>query len=341
MAVVSCDNIGVGDEVKLATLNIKTDGTDSNSRSLTAALDKNEANYVEVLLSKGGTAKYYRAEGYFGPTLKISVPVDTYAATDVIMLIGRKSDKTLLAIGAPAAGFTVPTDDEIEFVVASLLSNISAYEIPGVSPDPNIPPDFAINEGSGVDGTTGDKIEDGLFVSLTGSGLFDGTNPCFQVPHDTTGIEASLTIRGFTTDTGANVYAIAPTNDVVIFTENSGNTSAITLGTVTPAANNAITDAGKISFTFDTPTLASNVAKRYFITFDLPVVGFVPTIKAAIEIDDGAGGTLDEYRTEWHIRGGTGDGQADFTGTDERQGVPLLVKNGINANSYFMAKPSW
>ena len=128
------------DGEQLVTVKVNTGGT-AGSRSLTDALARSEAIYVEVIFKYTDPdttdTTYYRADGYYGPTLKVKIPVASYDpadnidnpfGNDAIILIGKKSDGTLLATGVLDASYLVVDDtiDKVEFTVESLTADIHA-----------------------------------------------------------------------------------------------------------------------------------------------------------------------------------------------------------------------
>jgi len=130
MLAVSCENGSVAEKAeytedgqRLVTLKVNTGGT-AGGRSLTNALVKEKANYMEVIFKRG--IKFYRATGSVFEQLSITIPAGEYTTSEAIMLIGRVSDKTLLATGALSAGVNVQTNNqEITFLVAILNTNTS------------------------------------------------------------------------------------------------------------------------------------------------------------------------------------------------------------------------
>jgi len=345
MAVVSCDSgiqqAGV-DEDGLVTVNISTGEAAGNSRSLTTALAKTEANYVEVIFeikvedsTPGPTVtKYYRAEGYNGTDLKIKIPAGIYPSTTTVsnltttntalILIGRKSDKTLLATGVISTPVTVTTGTTITFTVTALKIDTS----------PSASSSFNIDETSGT--TRIDTVAG--WVGETKSGLYGEEALCFQVPFSTTGITGQLTIDGLGT-TGAYINVVdgttfSPAVTPVTFKQNYGTTSAITATLVTPSGITTTVPkpigtaaTNQIEFTFAS---GGNYAE-YTIIFDIPVVGFS---KAT-----GSGSVA----REWHIRGGTDEGQPDFSEgslDDANEGVGIIVTNDPVPKHKVIIKPT-
>jgi len=313
LAVVSCDSIlGVpgsdkavkydADGRELVTLNITTSGALGNSRSLTNALAKEGADYMEVIFK--GDPLYYRASGQFGGAIPISIQKKDYTTADAVMFIGKRSptDYTLLAVGYLTGELklktgTAPTENKVAFTLTSSLTallNVNAASPPGSA--------FEITESSW--GTVSGWDEDG--ISKIGK---VGSLPSFQVPKTTTAtsIEAKLTIGGFPgiTPPPALTVKSAP---VVTFTENANETPVPVVGATSAvfAADNCT-----LSFTFDTTTASVGA---YIITFKIPV---------ALSTDTGDLG--------WFIRGGTLSGIADSNATGSKaDGVLLSVQTTPN-----------
>jgi len=318
-AVTSCDNFPIpggekpeytADGRKLVTLSVNIGGT-VNGRSLNDTNAKADADYVEVVFKHG--SDYFRTEGYFPTPIKIKIPADDYEIDEAIVLVGKKSDSTLLATGVltattpPSTGLTFQIDENttsITFTVTSLVANITAGGGAGKA--------FEIHEDSGNVGGTGDKIEDTDFAGLTNNGLFQtgAENPWFQVPVNTTGINATLTISGFSA-TGNKIVRVSGGTPLT-FSKVTVAAEEIPSSSVTsPAVNDAIGAQGKIDITFATPTAIASSPNRYQIIFAVPVVGFQSGITNQVT---------------WNIRGGTTNG-FDFTtaGTGKEDSIPLLV----------------
>lgn len=327
LAVVSCDIGSVAgkpeyteDGRPLVTLKVSVG---SGSRALTDALAKSAANYMEVIFKSGG--KYYRKDGFLNGTLSLKIPADSYTKDNAILLIGRKSDNTLLATGTTTK-VVAATDNgtTITFSIVSLTADLSA----------SAGSTFAIIETSGDDGTDPpnlvpiEETAGGVFKDNTSSGTFkiDDSTPCFQVPTDMAGIKATLTIDGLT-NTGANIIVadgskVKPTAVTpVVFTKVEGDDPISILQTaVTPTIGTSVTAAGKIGITFT--TIGEGC---YIITFKIPVVGFAiyddPTIPTAHPTTTPG---LEKALT-WFIRGGSEDGYQKDTGEYADDGVPLIV----------------
>jgi len=299
LTVTSCDSIIPGLETekaeytadgrKLVTLKVNISGTESNNRSLLDDSAKGTANYAEVVFVND--SKYYRAGGYLSG-ISVKVPAGTYNATNAIILIGRKSDGTLLATGTLDTDFIVPSDPKITFTVSSLVTDLNA----------NTSSTFAFKIEEAFPAST--PISGTTFANKTSTGKFDEAgHPCFQVPPNKADIRASLTINGFAT-TGTNIKVAD--NAKVTF---SGIPEITVLSTtITPASGTAVGPSGKFGFDFDTGEVG-----EYIITFKIPVVGFSSA--------NGIGSTSHI----WYIRGGIKtDGNPDFSKNDE-EGVALLV----------------
>ena len=286
------------------------------SRSLTTTDAHSKAAYVEVIF-KHTDGTYFQKADYFDianplEDFKISVKGGTYNTNQAIMLIGTM-DGTLLATGVPSAGITVPTVTSITFNVTSLTSNISAVTIPAVASPPApaaipaIPPDFSIDN----------PVDTAFSGKTTATDKFvipevAGKHPCFQVPKDTTDIEASLTINGLTDSSSNIIVSAVPT---VKFLPTS---PTITYTITTPASTgSAIGTTKQLAFKFTTTGVG-----QYRITFDIPVYGFAEKGTAAGKVPNGI---------TWHIKGGTKPGW-DVTGTDPEEGIALIVIT--NPDSY-------
>jgi hypothetical protein len=201
MLAVSCDNIPgqkPDTEDGFVTLSISTGGT-AGGRSLSHALALGAANHIEVIFRKdtvpvSNTYKYYRAHGYLIEQLKVKIPTGTYQADDAILLIGLENgtDHTLLATGmldaselTGAGGTLVVTSatDSITFDVKSLVADIHAGAVT---------PAFIVDPSSG---TTPGTLSSQGYTAANIIALHNGS-PWYQVPAATTGIKATLTIKG-------------------------------------------------------------------------------------------------------------------------------------------------
>jgi len=294
MLAVSCENGSVADKAeytedgqRLVTVKVNT-GRTAGSRSLTNPLAKEKADYMEVIFTKGG--KYYRAAGSVFEDLSITIPAGGYNVDEAIMLIGRLSDKTLLATGVlsdPATPVTTESQD-IEFTVAILNTDTSA---PGSTANK-----FAI------DASAASPSFDGDFTGKIDKGVFKGL-PCFQVPTDTSEIKASLTIGGFGSS-GSLIKASQVSSPAITF-KGTPVISGSDITVIAPAAHDPVGTTGKIDFKF-----TSKGEGNYIIIFDIPVRGF----------DDEKTGHL-----LWHVRGGTKLDSAADSATDEDEGVRLIT----------------
>jgi len=337
LAVVSCgNNLTDQNDDGLVTLSVNTGGTDA-SRSLTTKLAKQEGNYVEVIFQSGG--KYYRASGAYNVSLKVNVPKDTYSSANAIVLIGRKSDFTLLAAGVPTTAITVPDVKVIEFTITSLTADVSAQGSDFVITETNFPSPAWV---------TGD-FKKGLFYDG------DDTSPCFQVPTAQTinPVPAKLTINGLASTNANIIVNAAPT---VTFNKSSDDSDMpeIVSGdiTVTAPTNSSAIGTGGLVFNFKTGP--AGTYGRYIITFEIPVVGF--------STDVSPGGTT---AIPWKIRSGTnGDDQPDFVGEtrlipdtsvgalpgamvadpsfkgDPHRGIALLVKDDPSTTYSIIVNPT-
>jgi len=309
-ALVSCDGVigGFGGEKveytpdgrKLVEIKIPT-GDPAGGRSISGTLNESEVNYVEALfVDPVVSTAFYKASGYKGTTLTVSLPGGTYDDTNSVMLVGKRSgsDNILLGVGSVSDGGTVSGAGTMEFTVTYLETNLkagaaSSFKIDGTTGAP------AVNTGNG-----------GAFNGKLHLGEIFSAGDCFQVPTGTVGIGASLTFAGFA-DTGANGFGDTGGNifvngtPTVTFTQFLVTSPAITVlpADITPKDGDPIGTDGVIGFEFTTTAVGT-----YMVTFNIPVVGF----------DALSGGIT------WEIRGGTKPGQPDFDG-EEEDGVPLTV----------------
>jgi hypothetical protein len=345
LALVSCDNI-IGEKPEydadgrqLVTLSIDTNEIVSNSRSLTIASAHKEALYAEVTFKVGG--KFYHAAEFIALGLKVKIPVDTYTTADAVLLIGRKSDGTLLATGAldTGAASTIDvtlTNPTVSFIVTSLEADIHTGVYDNAGTPTIVSSSFVINEGSPA--TTPISTLAKWKANSTKIGTwFDGSSFCFQVPtnvQDDDGIVATLAISGLNDFPNYRIGGVTPptvygTGDKIFIVDGSDcdpalsstdivNFKALTINTVTPTAITDVTAPaagaiGKttpISFSFKTPAntaLTTDANGYHIISFGIPVRGF---------------GSADCLT--WFIRGGTGRGNVDTAG-EEAEGVALLV----------------
>jgi len=302
LALASCDGIGPKSEDAgngLVTLTINTGETAGNSRSLSNThAHAQDWLFVEVVFKFGSTPKYYRGSGYYGQDITMSVPVGTYDGTtnDAILLIGKKTDGTLLATGVLAStGITTATTN-VTFTVTSLAADISTVGTDLVF----------TNEGS-------------LFSGKTKLGNI-GADTCFQVQTDQSSVTGTLTFSAGLASTGSKLKVIAPavTGDDLKITKIAG--AALTSPSVTPATGGNF-GSNKIVITFDTPTSnAPSLVGAHEICFNIPVVAFAEEFT-----NPSATPPTGPLHYTWYIRGGTKTG-FDFTGGEER-GIILLVKD--------------
>jgi hypothetical protein len=300
-ALVSCDDVigGLGGEKveytpdgrKLVEVKIPTGG----DRSITDGFAGPKVNYVEVIFFDG--TQYYKTGGFKGTTLRVMIPADTYGDANAIMLVGNRSgnDYMLLGTGRVTANGAVPNANPMEFTVTYINTDLSvggSFEIDETSIS-TIPVDFT--------GTT-DK------------GEIEGFGNCFQVPVNKTDIKASLEFTtGFAVIYGKIKMAIpAVPQPLVTFTEfiNTTTPTPIILGTTTPANGGTIPADAKFLFQFTTGAVGGN----FMISFNIPVVGFDPSVPDGIT---------------WYIRGGTISGQPDFSGGKEDSVVLAVLANPV------------
>jgi len=304
MLAVSCDNVNTGqNDDGLVTLNVNTGGT-AGSRSITDTQAKDTADYVEVIFKSG--SDYYRANGYQGANLKVKVPAGTYDNSNTLILIGKKSDGTLLAFGTATTTVTVgpgeAPDPTITLSASSIETNISA----GTGTD------FVITNTNIV------AVNPAFTTTVVNNGVFfDGTTACFQVPTGVVattypdGIEVTLGLTNADFSTLGDRIKVQSSANPVKFTPigSSPPINPIT-GSVKPTTD---LSAGEIEFAFNTTTTEG----KYAITFDFPVVGY------SLAWSAGKG----SQPLTWHIKAGT-EPSYDFGGdTAENETVPLIVVN--------------
>jgi len=276
------------------TLNIITSGALGNSRSLsnTNAKETGVADFVEVIFKSG--TNFYRATGWFGASLPITILEADYAVGDAVMFIGKKNsdtDYTLLAVGHLAAALNLktgskPTGNKVAFTVTSSLTA-------PLNADATLPA-FAITEGT-ISTETGWETAG---VSKKGK---IGAQPSFQVPKKS-GIGATLTIGGF--PTGITAFTFAGQTATLKLISALTTTIAATPGAASLSSGNCM-----FSFSFDT---SSATGDAYIITFEIPV-SF----------------STDSSGLGWKIRGGTISDVADSTGS-RAEGILLAVLTAPN-----------
>ena len=309
LAVVSCENFTgekpeyTADGKRLVTLNVKV-GRTAGDRALTNDLAHEEADFMEVILKSG--TRYYRAEGLLAQTIKIRIPADTYNKDNAVLLIGRASDDTLLAVGTLAVPVNVTSNTTLTFSIKSLTTALYAGGT-GL----NVPT-FVIDETSGTPAIN--SADGGKFAGKTANSTFvDGKTTCFQVPTSTVDIMATLTISGFNDNTANDSLVLAGDKDVIFTPKDTVET--ITFDPATDAAVTFTDGTCKIGLTFETAGFGG-----YIITFKIPVVGFAKWISEATT--PGLGN-----QKIWNIRGGTipaPNGYQPIIGTGE-EGIALLV----------------
>jgi hypothetical protein len=303
LALVSCDDVigGLGGEKVEYDQNgnrlVEVSIINKIDRSITDdfAKEAENSNYMEVIFSKGGS--YYQASGLRALPLKIKIPVGDYAIGEAILLLGRNSDKTLVATGvltgnpsAPAFPFNVTAlTTSISFTVTSIETDIRASASPL---------SFKINEGTGTPNLI-NSVTSG-FGGKTNGGKFGGVT-CFQLPLSTGNIGASLEFSGLSAS-GSNIIMAA--GSTIKFTEIGTSPAITTITTVTPGSG-ALGTTGEIGFTFGTTT-----AGQYIIFFEIKVVGFATGIPDA---------------TTWNLRGGTTRNKEDLDATDPTKGEGLVL----------------
>jgi len=286
---------------RLINAKVKVGGTTA-SRALTNALAKGAADYMEVIFKAKG--RYYRADGLLTQTLSLKLPAIAYNNTNAILLIGRKTDLRLLAIGTTNTPLALLEKDyTIIFTIKALEADLYAggtptFEIDEDKPTTDAGPNPVIK-----------SLKDQNFPeNIIKSGTFDDeTTTCFQVPINTNGIEATLTIAN-TVSTIINTS----TPTVTFTIKRGGSTNEITA--ISPSVT--FTTSGVITFSFNSKGESSHI-----ITFDVPVVGF------EAYVDDNTTLGLVNAKT-WHIHGGTiTKTPIDFQPTEDsgEAGVALIV----------------
>jgi len=181
-------------------------GTSSSSRALTDTLAKAGVDFYEAVFKDPGDAtKFYRKEWTKGQSAKIYLPTGDYGtSTNAILLLGRASDKTLLAVGTVTAvdGATspntsvTPTSTSITFTVASLVTDINkTYTAPTPTPNPTSGSTFAITAPT-LNATTAGTLP-----------MVDGY-PYFAIPHDPLiATTVTATYQLFVSSGSFNTYA--------------------------------------------------------------------------------------------------------------------------------------
>jgi hypothetical protein len=321
LAFASCDNNPTGQNGDgFVTLGIDVGGTTGNSRSLLDGPAHDEGKYLEVIFKQG--SDYVRAETAWDlrGKLKIRILTGDYgvaatgAPNDALLLIGRLKDGTLLAIGTlkdidndPDTPLTVTqSTNSIAFTVKSLIADIHAQ---------TAVTDFAINESS-PSASTIISTAGWTTVGTTRNGTYtlDNVSPCFQVPINKVGIEATLNIQNLT---GSNIPLLLASTpaDAVEFEPLSG-AAAIDATLTNTAGDNLGLAANKIGFKFNSGASTAG----YIVTFKVPVVGFAVYNSATPAVNAGL-----KYALTWYIRGGTKEGLPDLTGITPNEGVALIV----------------
>jgi len=281
---------------------------------------------MEVIF-KGGS-RYYRAEGLLSQTLKMKIPAGIYDASNAILLIGKRSDKTLLAIGTTNidTDTLTPTNNTITFTIKSLTAALYAGGEDHTSASGlDNTPTFVIDEDTPTQSSTVDSLKTkGFTAAIIKDGTFtDEDTTCFQVATDTAGIGAKLNIKGFD-GAGVKIAKVDKTGTIpaVTFTASKGTPPAIIVDK--SDIDFYITGGtGTIDFIFNTAGEGG-----YIITFDIPVVGFV--VYDDTSDPTTTPGLVDQLT--WHILGGTIPAPASYQpleGSGEA-GVALIVTSEPN-----------
>jgi len=312
-AVTSCDNIPVpgsepveytADGRQLVTLTVNVGGT-VNGRSLTDPLAKAGADFVEVVFKKG--SDIFRAEGVFPTPIKIKIPTGSYTIDEAIVLVGRESDYVLLATGVMSGTTPVSSGSDfqisdsttkITFTVQSLTANIKAG---GGS--------FEIAENTGSPTAIEDNPDFAGKTAVGSYGADPNKNPWFQLPSNTSGIDATLTIAGLSA-TGSKIVRASGVNAVTASKVTLTAEDLPSIAVSSPNVGDPITN-GQITITLATPVNIANSPNRYGIIFNVPVVGYESGI---------------QNQVTWVIRGGTING-FDHTNSGN-DSIPLLVYSG-------------
>jgi len=344
------------DGLELVTVSVNVGGTVGN-RSLndTIAQTVGVTDYFEVIFKTPktgapGSFSYYRKADAFALTVKIQIPVGNYGTggtSDAVVLLGKASDKTLLATGVitkvtysdstaddVAAPFNITNKtSSITFTVEALEANIAAgggaFQI--VETSGKVPGSSTLKPVNG--GGTGP------FSGATDNGgaTYDDATirRWFQVPPLTDEIGATLTISNFT-NTGNFIIRKTSADPGVTFDPISGAPAIISPSVTSPAAKAQIGTTGVIGIQFSTPAITAEPSK-YQITLKIPVVGFTEYDPGEPEDDSDPGNVIPavpsttpglDGQLTWYICGGTTTTPAldfDITGAGGSVGIPLLI----------------
>jgi hypothetical protein len=265
-ALVSCDDVVGGSggkylpDGKMVKVNIVID--EGRSMIDNAGL-RSAANYMEVFFKGPDAATtIHHAKGIRALGLSIELPVGEYLQADTLLLLGRNSDKMLIATGrlSNPAGETIATGNStIEFTVTSITANL----LSGIGTSIVL----------GGAGTTG--------------GLYEGFS-CFQVSSGGTAT-GTLTFGGFAAN-GVNVImAAGSTLNFFLVDAATNATLPAFSGAITTPVNGTAVGAGAIGFSF---TALSTVDVAYKGYFDIKVVGFATSGITGAETWSLRGGTV-------------------------------------------------
>ena len=308
---VSCDNISSGssglsglsgrNDDGLVTVNLNIGGG-GNSRSLTDTLAHSGTNRYEVIFRKQttpGNYTYYQKDQAYAVTTQVKIPTGDYTANDAIILLGMNGDKTLLATGVISETSDGTTPDTLSpFSVTTTTTSVT-FTVTSLEAD--ISP---VGTGFQIIGASTPGFTDHITTIAS--------QKWFQVPTNTSNIRATLTISNFT-GTGANIRR-ANGGTPVTFHEINPAPVITVFSVSSPAVGDAIGN-GVFEITFTTPlNNAISTPDQYYITFNIPVVGFATT------------GVPNQVT--WHIRGGTLTSNTpdhDGTTTPAAEAVPLAV----------------
>ncbi|MDR2730290.1 MAG: hypothetical protein LBB81_05265 [Treponema sp.] len=321
MLAVTCDNStpGIEKEPPMYTEDGRllvplTIGTGSASRALTSDLAKNNVTYYEVAFKDQGSTKIYRKAWNYTQTGRIAVPAGTYTgAANAVLLAGRDSDKTLLAVGvitavdATPGAVILPNTATVTFTLTPLTNNVSAIPITMTNP-----PDPITATASTFQITGPAFYQTSAYTPATYTGfprvkmLTDQkTYPLFRVPagiditNAPTDITATYAVACGTA--GANYAGVMIADEGKLISGPATNLAngVKVSGTIAPVSG-AVPATGIFSLKISTDGITSGLSQ---ISIEVPV--------CAIDITNDSPDT-------WYIRGGLSQNTLD---------------EGINANT--------
>jgi hypothetical protein len=290
-------------------------GTGNASRAMTGALAKANADYYEVAFQDlSNTSKTYRASWDYTKTGRIAVPAGDYDdASKAILFAGRKSDRTLLAVGViTAVDGTAGT--EITSITTSVTFTLSALTN-DVKNDP-------VNSTFQITGPVGYETSDIASVADFPLAKIDNINyPLFRIPDNIAAINADYdvnfpTISTIDTKDGIIVQSLGTIYSMGFVYENKlgeKTPSLVVEGTyLTPAANTAVT--GTFALEIDTTgTLVPTGISR--LSIEVPVCA-INTANDAPDI--------------WYIRGGMYQADLDAGNSTNSLGGAVLLAVGLD-----------